>query len=325
MLLFIYKCYFMKKLTTEDIIKRAKLKYGEKYDYSKISYVNYNTKITIICKKHGEFKIRPDHFFEGCGCQKCSIENVSEKQRLSKNDFVKRSNAVHNNKYNYDKVEYRNARKKVCIICPKHGEFWQEPDAHLRGSGCPKCNTFKNDKYTTEEFVRKAKEIHGDKYDYSKVEYINRLTPVCIICPIHGEFWQKPREHFKGQGCQMCNESKLENEIKILLEENNINYESQKKFRWLKNKYPMSLDFFLPEYNVAIECQGEQHFKDRDFFKNYTFEERLKMDILKLQLCEENGVKILYFSKKYFVPSEWNLYNVICNKLKLIKEIKNFK
>jgi hypothetical protein len=313
----------MKRLTKEEFVEKSRKIYGDKYDYSKVEYKNVNTKVCIICPIHGEFEQRPDHFFNGHGCPKCGNQSAGDKLRKSRDEFIQKAKEVHGDKYDYSKVEYIKAKKKVCIICPIHGEFWQTPDAHLNGSKCPKC-THRSYNYTTDEFIQKAKEVHGDKYDYSKVEYINRLTQVCIICPIHGEFWQKPREHFKGKGCQKCHESVLEKKIKTLLEKNKIDFEPQKRFSWLKNKNPMSLDFYLPQYNVGIECQGEQHFKNREFFnKNQTFEERLEMDSLKKKLCNENNIKLLYFSSKYNVPKDWDKYDVICNEKKLLKEIIN--
>ena len=319
--IFIIKTYTtMRKLTTKEVIERGKKIYGDVYDYSKTEYVNIDTKITVICPKHGEFQIRPDHFFEGSGCPKCGNERCGDKNRLSLEEFIEKARKNHGGKYDYSKVEYIDARTKVCIICPIHGEFWQTPDSHLRGTGCPKCSLHRSYKYTTEEFIEIARKVHGDKYDYSKVEYKDRLTPVCIICPIHGEFWQKPREHFKGKGCQICNESCLEREIKLFLDENNIEYETQKRFHWLRNKWPMPLDFYIPKYNMAIECQGEQHFKDREFF-HQDFEERVRMDLLKKELCNENGIEVLYYSSKYLVPKGWDKYKVICSKPKLLNEI----
>ena len=311
----------MKKLTTEDIIKKAKKIYGNKYDLSKIEYINYNSKITVICPTHGEFSIRTDHFLEGKGCPKCGNKRGADKLRMTKEKFIEKSHKIHGDKYDYSKVEYINAKTKVCIVCPKHGEFWVTPYQHKKGVECPKC-THQSYKYTTEEFILKAREIHGDRYDYSKVEYKGRLIPVCIICPIHGEFWQKPSEHFKGHGCQKCNESVLEKEIKLFLEVNKIEYEQQKKFSWLKNKYPLSLDFYLPKYEIGIECQGEQHFKDREFFnKNQSFDERLEIDLLKNKQCNDNGIKLLYYSSKYIVPKNWDKYDVICSKSKLLNKI----
>ena len=123
-------------------------------------------------------------------------------KKLTTEIFIKNAKNVHGDKYDYSKVEYVNAHTKVCIICLEHGEFWQTPSNHLSGKGCILCANVK--KITTEEFIKRAKEVHGNKYDYSKVEYINNKIKVCIICPIHGEFWQMPINHLLGRGCKVC-------------------------------------------------------------------------------------------------------------------------
>lgn len=122
-------------------------------------------------------------------------------------EFIRESNKIHSNKYDYSKTEYIGAHKKVCIICPIHGEFQQEPNMHIRGHGCPECGKEKkrlNKILTTEEFISKAKTIHLDRYDYSKVKYCGMFSKVCIICSEHGEFWQTPTSHLKSCGCQKC-------------------------------------------------------------------------------------------------------------------------
>ena len=124
-------------------------------------------------------------------------------KKKTKEEFIAKAKLVHGDKYDYSKVEYVGALTKVCIICPKHGEFCQEANSHLRGQGCPKCK-YEKQTCTTDEFIAKAKKIHGDKYDYSKVEYVNDRTKVCIICPKHGEFWQTPNHHLSGCGCPKC-------------------------------------------------------------------------------------------------------------------------
>ncbi len=213
-------------------------------------------------------------------------------KRLTKQDFVERARKVHGDKYDYSKVEYINTETKVCIVCPTHGEFWQRPSDHMRGIGCRLC--YGNDKMTNEKFIEKAKKVHGDKYDYSKVEYVNSLEKVCIICPKHGEFWQAPAHHLQGQGCPICAESKLEENVKILLNESKIKYEQQKKFKWLGRQ---RLDFYLPEYKASIECQGVQHFKCIDFFGGEKgFKYRKELDLKKKENCEKNGVKLIYFN-----------------------------
>ena len=116
--------------------------------------------------------------------------------------FIEKAQKVHGDKYDYSKVTYKDNRTKVCIICPIHGEFWQIPYSHLKGRGCIYCGG--KYKRTTEEFIQNAKKVHGDKYDYSKVEYKGHNTNVCIICPNHGEFLQTPSNHLSGKGCQKC-------------------------------------------------------------------------------------------------------------------------
>ncbi len=121
--------------------------------------------------------------------------------RVSKDEFLLRAIEKHGNKYDYSKVEYYTTKDKVCIICPEHGEFWQIPEKHMNGQGCPKCiGRF----LTKDEFIRKARDVHGVKYDYSKVEIKKKKDKVCIICPEHGEFWQTPYTHMKNHGCPKC-------------------------------------------------------------------------------------------------------------------------
>ena len=128
-------------------------------------------------------------------------------RKLTTEEFIIRAKKVHDCKYDYSKVVYVNARNKICIKCPTHGEFWQYPHDHLKGQGCRKCscvNRLVKFRYDTNDFIFHAKETHGDKYDYSKVEYVNSRTKVCIVCPIHGEFWQSPAHHIMGYNCPKC-------------------------------------------------------------------------------------------------------------------------
>ena len=128
-------------------------------------------------------------------------------RKLTREKFIEKAREVHGDKYDYSKVEYKNDKEKVCIICPEHGEFYQRPSSHLSGGGCPRCafNSSSDTKqFTIEEFIKRAREVHGDKYDYSKAEYKNSQEKVCIICPNHGEFFQVPNSHLSGRGCSKC-------------------------------------------------------------------------------------------------------------------------
>ena len=131
--------------------------------------------------------------------------------------FIEKANKRHNFKYNYEKVEYIGSKNKVCIICPEHGEFWQEPAAHVRGNGCPICANYKrgiDKRWDKDKFIQESIKFHGEKYDYSQVEYKNARKKVKIFCPEHGFFEQLPSVHIQGQGCPKCaGKNMLNNEI----------------------------------------------------------------------------------------------------------------
>lgn len=303
----------------EEFIKKAIEIHENKYDYSKVDYINNRTKVCIICPEHGEFWQIPYTHLKGSACPECFNKYKRGKNRQHDiNWFIKEAKKIHGEKYNYSKVEYKTIFTKVCIICPKHGEFWQTPANHIWDkNGCDKCGG--TAKLTTKEFVKKAKDIHGNKYDYSKVEYINSKTKVCIVCPKHGEFFQRPNDHLSGYGCPKCKSSHLETNIRLFLKEKNIEFEEQKTFEWLKLKSKQYLDFYLPNYNIGIECQGEQHFQKSGWGKKDKGEKVIKRDLNKKKLCEEHGIRIFYYSNlgiKY--P-----YKVFEDEKELLAEIKN--
>ena len=300
-----------KKLTAKEFIEKAKEIHGDRYDYSKVNYVNSKTPVCIICPEHGEFYMKPTyHIFNKCDCQKCGEIKRINKRSLTTEEFINRAKKIHGDKYDYSEVEYINNHTKVCIICPEHGEFYMKPENHLiLKQGCPKC--YGNVKLSTEEFIKKAKEVHRDKYDYSKVEYINYETKVCIICPEHGEFWQTPHAHLSGQGCPHCLQSKLENSVLEILKKYNVSFECQKSFNWLVLERNLRLDFYLSEYNIAIECQGMQHYKPIDGWGGVKVLNKIKKrDKIKKEKCIENGIRIIYI--KYNDSIEY-IENIIKN------------
>ena len=206
--------------------------------------------------------------------------------------FIKEVKKIHKNKYDYSKVNYINSHTKVCIICPEHGEFKMLPYNHIKGHGCQKC-VGKNK--TTEDFIKEASLKHNNIYSYEKTVYSGAFKKLIIICPQHGEFLQTAHDHLTGRGCPICKQSKIENDVTLILKKNNINFESQKNFEWLFYKKQLYLDFYLPDYNIAIECQGEQHYKNVKYFGGESgLIKRIKRDNRKKELCEQNGIKIVY-------------------------------
>ena len=194
--------------TLEEFITKAKLIHEDKYDYSKVNYKSSNTKIIIICKIHGEFEQVAGNHLSGANCYKCSIITNSEKRKTTLEDFIDRSNIKHNYMYDYSKSMYVNGNTKIIIICKNHGEFEQAPDSHLASRGCPKCSRSNSAKKRTlkiEDFIKKSILVHGDKYDYSKVDYKKTHLPVIIICKNHGEFMKTPIAHYNNcVGCPKC-------------------------------------------------------------------------------------------------------------------------
>ena len=284
-------------ITKEEFIERAIAKHGYKYDYSLVNSIkNRKGKVKIICKKcRTVFEQSIDSHLSGSGCPYCAKVQRVKSKTDTKEEFVIKARKKHGDKYDYSKVNYINNETKVCVICPEHGDFWIEPGSHKRGRGCPSCAG--NKRLTIKEFINRARNTHGEKYDYSLVSNIkNNKTKVKIRCnTCETVFEQKINVHLNGSGCPLCNKSHLEDQTMVFLEKGSIRYEPQKKFPWLKNKREMPLDFYLPEYNVAIECQGIQHYEARgDIFTEEKVNAIKKRDIMKFQLCKEHGIPIYY-------------------------------
>jgi hypothetical protein len=186
------------KTTCLEFIKKARETHNNKYDYSNVDYQHSHKKIKIICPVHGEFEQLPSNHLTGSGCLSCGILSITG----NKDDFINKATLVHDNKYDYSKVNYVTNRKNIIIICPVHGEFHQTPYKHLNTQGCSKCSG--NRKSDTLTFIEKAKTKHNNKYDYSKVNYENNHIKVTIICEKHGEFKQVPNSHLNGHGCNKC-------------------------------------------------------------------------------------------------------------------------
>lgn len=128
-------------------------------------------------------------------------------RKLTQEEFIKKAKKAHKDLYDYSKSVYLGGKQKVCIICPIHGEFWQQATLHILGHGCPKCAQVKNVnniRVSRQEFIERAQQVHGHKYDYSKMEFDTMKKKVHIVCPEHGSFLQTPESHLLGTGCKKC-------------------------------------------------------------------------------------------------------------------------
>ena len=231
-------------------------------------------------------------------------------KRKSNDEFIREAQSIHHNKYDYSKVEYVNNKTKVCIVCPEHGEFWQTPSDHLNGKGCPQCAG--NVRCDKAMFVEKAKSIHNDRYDYSKVEYVNAHTKVCIVCPEHGEFWQTPNNHLNGNGCPLCKNRKIGDVLRDTVEDfTKKSNEIHDITDCLKALSPQQrnreIDVYIPSLNLGIEYNGLHWHSERlGKDKNYHLD--------KLNKCNEQGIKLIQIFE-----DEWINHREICeSKLKQI-------
>jgi very-short-patch-repair endonuclease len=287
-----------KKKTTKEFIEDSKKIHGDKYDYTRTDYINNNTKVEVICSTHGIFEIRPnDHLNKKVGCNKCNNASLSKSRNISKR-IVNKFNEVHQNKYDYSFMKYDGTDVKITIICPEHGSFLQTPHHHLSGSGCQKCgNVYKK---TTKEFIEESKKIHGDKYEYSMVEYRNNSKKLKVVCPIHGVFEIRPNDHLnKKSGCPICKSSKGELTIKEFLDNNRIKYVREKKFKNCKYKKILPFDFYLPTKNICIEFDGEQHFNPISCFGGVDSFEKTKIrDKIKNDFCDNSNIKLIRVTKE---------------------------
>jgi hypothetical protein len=279
-----------RRLTLEFILQKAKKIHWDKYDYSLVvENKAVGEKIKVICKKHGPFKISLDHHLNrGQGCSKCKSLNLD--------GFIEKANLVHNNKYDYSKSIYINNKCKVDIICPTHGKFNQRVTDHINGKhGCPEC-TMETLRMTTDEFINKAKLVHGDKFIYDKVKinFKSNKDYIPIICPIHGTFKQRVNSHLSGNGCPICNEPKGEINVKYYLNKSNINFIQQHKFADCKNINPLPFDFYLPDYNTCIEFNGTQHYRPVKWFGGpNAFNQQIKRDKIKMEYCQNKNIPLI--------------------------------
>lgn len=228
------------------------------------------------------------------------------------NNFIERAISKHG-EFDYSKVIYFNAKTKVEIVCPKHGSFYQRPDAHLSGQKCMKCkleNHSKKTGYNNISFSNKANEIHDFKYDYSNVNYKHSQNKIEIICKKHGSFQQKPTDHLKGQGCPRCKckgkVSKAELEIFMIIS-------SSFDFKIITSDrneiYPYELDIYIPELQKAIEFNGLYwHYDKSKFIPG--------KHAMKSNMCREKGIQLLHIREDLWLRDKDKVKNFILKFLK---------
>jgi hypothetical protein len=245
--------------TQSNFIEEAIVVHGNKYNYNLSKYINGHSKIIILCPFHGKFKQLPQNHLSGRGCPHCFHEN----NRLSLQEFIERANIIHHSKYDYSFVKLTLSSDKINIYCPLHDKcFEQVASIHLSGRGCSDCGyetVTKKLMKSCDSFIEEAITIHGNKYDYSKVDYQGMQNKIEIICAKHGSFYQRPTDHiFDGNGCPKCSYRVSYVETEWL---DSINIPDDKWHRQVRlsvNGRIIIADGFMPETNTIYEFYGDK-------------------------------------------------------------------
>lgn len=254
-----------RELRKNNFLEKAALAHGDKFDYSKVEYVNEYTKIKFDCPLHGEILMSPAGHLKKHGCHKCADVNTAriafeKASKKFKNCCVEK----HGNKYDYSKTEYTTARELVTITCPIHGDFRQTPNCHLNGGGCQDCGKIQANigrRVSLKQILLRCKEMHDDKFDYSEVEYdttaerCSTKDKVTIICPLHGKFRQSFDNHMAEHGCRKCGTELVHASQKLGVEE---------FIKRAVKKYGDKYDYSEVEYkscctHVKIRCNKHNH------------------------------------------------------------------
>lgn len=281
---------------TETFISKANSKHGNKYDYRKTLYLKSKSKVVITCPEHGDFQQIPNAHLSGQGCPHCGGKKRNDSKRLDITSVIEKCTATHGDKYDYSKVEFTKVVDNVTIGCPTHGWFSQILINHYRGQGCPKCG--KGDmasaqKMSFQDFINRAREVHGDRYDYTEVKIDNYRSKVIIICKTHGRFKQSAENHYSsGAGCPKCSNRESKGEIEIAETIRRLGVECRTCDRTLIK--PLELDIVVPSLKIAIEYNGliwhsEKYGKDKWYHHD------------KSQRCAEKGYRLIHIWE-----DDWN-------------------
>lgn len=275
--------------TTESYIEKAVEVHGDEYGYDKVVYVRAHDKIIIYCNTHKEyFEQEATSHLRGAGCPKCGVVKYTTES------YIEKAVEVHGTKYKYDKTVYTGNQSKITIYCEVHKEYFEQTaSAHLYGNGCPKCG---HSSYSTEDYVIKARESHGDRYGYDKVVYVNSYSKIMIYCNVHKEYFeQSAASHLQGSGCPKCTMSKGEIRIYNYLIDKQIEPVWQQDFDDLVSDigYPLRFDF-------SINLNGKTHLIEYDGIFHYSrthashdLEGQRARDKLKDEYCLKNNIPLL--------------------------------
>jgi hypothetical protein len=303
-----------------NFINDAKKIHGDKYDYSKVNYINCKTNIIIICKQHGEFEQIPQGHLSGNGCNKCGRILAIKNKTKTKEEFINKTVEVHGTKFDYSKVNYINISTNIIIICKLHGEFQQTPSKHLQSKTCcPLCvlnNIGKWNNSNSINFITKSIKIHGNIYDYSKVNYKKAIENVIIICKDHGEFKITPNSHLNGSGCSKCYSKYSKQQIQWLECISNLKgiyiQHALNNNEYIIPTTNFKADGYCKETNTIYEFHGDYWHGNPKRFDNNKINKNVKCtfgELYKNTLLREEQIKSLGYNLVVMWESDWNKIN----------------
>jgi phage FluMu protein Com len=331
------RCSVTGALSSADFIESTTRVHGDVYDYTRVLHewtltTKTDSKVMITCRTHGDFYQKiANHIHLKNGCPKCA-----KTSRTTQQGFLTKARTIHGDRYDYSSVEWSeqtNVNSKITITCMMHGLFTQNIRNHIVGkNGCPTCAG--KTKLTSQVFVTRAREIHGTKYDYSRVvigeEFFMNNTKLIIGCEKHGDFTQTAAKHINARtGCPGCKASKGEAAVQMWLDAHSIAYTPQKMFDGCINTLTgrkLKYDFYVPEHNTCIEFHGQQHYQailiGNNDQVNWTqqqhtraqvvFEEQRHRDRVKVQYCVDNDIKMLVIAYTEIKQVDVLLTNFFC-------------
>lgn len=289
-------------------------RHGDRYDYSKVEYKGGSYDVLITCREHGDFWQRPKAHENGRNCNDCMNKEAGLNRRYTTEQIIARAREVHGQKYDYSEMRYETINDKVTIICPEHGAFTQIINNHInwQKANCPECSKIEGGlkrRISNEEWINRFNEVHGEKYDYSNFQSFGAENKAIIICRNHGEFPQEPIVHANGHGCPKClkkNQTRVYDFLSEIFPNQEIFYDFRHpELRFSQSNAKMELDIWIPEISLAIEYQGEQHFKT--FWKGYidltesqTLESTQIRDEEKRKACMSMGITLVE------IPYTWD-------------------
>jgi hypothetical protein len=292
-------------MTRNNFLEKARNRHGYKYSYDNIpDKITLKDTIEVIYEGISYYQKASKHLLGKC----------PEKITLNKttNEFIRQSKEMWGDKFDYSITEYINANTKIKVIDKETGNIIEQlPNNHLYGHLSNRIEKY--------DFIQMSKLVSDYRYDYSKCDYVNKITKVKIICPIHGDFDVYPHLHLnQGYVCSECYESEAIREISKFLKKYDINYSKQHRFKDCRNRYELPFDFFIPSIRGCIDFRGKQYYEPSKYFGGVeSYNQLLINNRIKLEYCEEHFIELIIVRYDQIEDIHQILWEALKNKIKI--------